>query len=291
MESPTTQGEESRRLWPDVGLYLLLTFGFAWLLWGFWVFAMPPGGLVLSPAFIACAIIGGFAPSLAAFAVTFYRGGMPAVRKLLATARRPVRWGYALIALAAIPAATALACGVQILMGLKLQWPDPSLLAMALVWPVMAALGEEFGWRAFLASRLVPALGLIPSALLIGIVWGVWHLPADYIGLKAYGEWFGLAFLLNGPVVLTAHSIAISMLWARTGQSTLTPLLYHWSVTFSAIVAPVASGSTGAMLLSTSVGVAAVWVAALLVLIWHRDDSRPRSLWNPREISSTIENE
>ena len=42
-----------------IALFLALTFGWAWLLWGHWVFAMPPGGLVLSPAFLLMAVVGG----------------------------------------------------------------------------------------------------------------------------------------------------------------------------------------------------------------------------------------
>lgn len=71
---------------------------------------MPPGGLVIGPAFIACAIIGGFAPSLAAIVVNASRGGLEEVAKLLATIRRPVAWPYVFFALAAVPVATAAAC-------------------------------------------------------------------------------------------------------------------------------------------------------------------------------------
>jgi membrane protease YdiL (CAAX protease family) len=233
---------------------------------------MPPGGLVISPAFIACAIIGGFAPSLAAIMVSAIRGGRGEVGRLLSTARRPLRAGDTLLALALVPAATLVSCGVQLLTGLQLRWPDPALLAMALVWPIMAALGEEFGWRGFLLPRLAAAWGLLPAALAIGIVWGVWHLPADFVGLKGYGNWFWLAFLINGPIVLTAHSIIVTWLWQRSGHSTLVALLYHWSVTASAIVAPASTAEGPAGLWSAAAGAAILWVVAIALVVARRAD-------------------
>jgi hypothetical protein len=51
---------------------------------------MPPGGLVVSPAFIACTIVGGLAPSLAGLATLWIETGPVGARELLATAFRPV---------------------------------------------------------------------------------------------------------------------------------------------------------------------------------------------------------
>ena len=48
--------------------FLLGTFGWAWVLWGSWVMAMPSGGLRISAAFLTCALLGGLAPSRGAIA-------------------------------------------------------------------------------------------------------------------------------------------------------------------------------------------------------------------------------
>ncbi len=101
------------QFWPPVGLYLALTFAFAWLLLGYWVVAMPAGGLVISPAFIVCAIVGGFAPSLAAIVASWRDAGRAAVGALLSTARRPVSLPYILLAIDLVPLATCLAWFAQ----------------------------------------------------------------------------------------------------------------------------------------------------------------------------------
>lgn len=256
-----------------VPLFLLLTFGWAWALWGYWVVAMPPGGLVIGPAFILCAIIGGFAPSLAALAVAARQSGRLGLAALLAPFRN-WRLGPVVLAVALLlaPASALLSALVQSVALGPLRWPEPPLLLMALIWPLLAALGEEIGWRGFLLPRLVPPLGLLPAAIVIGLVWGVWHLPPDFIALKGYGDWFWLAFLINGPLVLTAHSIIMAWLYRRTNGSLVAATLYHFSITASAIVAPSAGAEGLSGVLAALTGAVFVWLAALALLAFRRSD-------------------
>jgi len=77
------------------------------------------------------------------------------------------------------------------------------LVAAVLISPVLnalATLGEEFGWRAYLLPKLMP-LGGRKAALLIGVIWGVWHWPVILMGYE-YGfnypgfPWIGLLLFL-----------------------------------------------------------------------------------------------
>jgi membrane protease YdiL (CAAX protease family) len=261
-----------RRSLPVI-LFLLGTFLWAWVLWGYWVFAMPPGGLVVTPAFIACAIIGGLAPSLAALAVSYGFGGREAVIALIAPLSRwRIGWSVATVALLLAPIATGASVLLQAWLIGPLKWPQPSLLALALVWPLFAALGEELGWRGYLFPRLALRLDLIAAAILVGLIWGLWHLPADYVALKGYGGWFIVAFLLNGPVVLAAHAIIMAWIWSRTGGSTFAAVLYHVSITASAIVAPTAGSDGLPGILAAACGTGVMWLAALTLLIFRRSE-------------------
>lgn len=256
-----------------IWLFLAGTFGWAWLLWGYWVVAMPPGGLQVGPAFIVCAIAGGFAPSLAALAVTFAQDGRHGVVELL---KPLLRWrigrGMAAVILLLVPAPTAVSVALQAAFVGPLKSPDPAILLMALVWPVMAALGEELGWRGYLMPRLNPRLTLLAAAVVTGLVWGLWHLPADYVALKGHGGWFWAAFLLNGPVVLTAHAIIMAWIWNRTGGSTLAATLYHMTITASAMLAPSAGSDGLPGVLAAACGAGVMWGAASLLLVLRRDD-------------------
>ena len=37
--------------------------------------------------------------------------------------------------------------------------------------------GEEYGWRFFLQPRLQKKFGKIKGVILLGVIWGIWHLP------------------------------------------------------------------------------------------------------------------
>lgn len=258
----------------SVWLFLAGTFGWAWLLWGYWVFAMPPGGLQISAAFVICAIVGGLAPSLAALAVSAIDGGAAVAALLRPLTALRVPPTFYLVALLLMPLTFAASAGLQALLIGPIRWPEPALLGMALVWPLLAGLGEEIGWRGFLLPRLERRYGLLPAAMLIGVIWGFWHLPPDYIALKGYGGWFVLAFLLNGPVVLTAHSIILAWLWRGTQGSLAIAVAYHWSVTASAIAAPSASADGLAGVQAAAIGAALVWLAAGTLLVLRRHDLR-----------------
>lgn len=57
--------------------------------------------------------------------------------------------------------------------------------------------GEEYGWRGFLQDELA-GIGLRRSALLIGLIWGVWHIPILLTGVHTYpptGTGFATAFV------------------------------------------------------------------------------------------------
>ncbi len=250
-------------------VFLFGTFLWAWALWGYWIPAMPASGLVITPAFLACAIIGGFAPSLAAIATSWLIGGREAVGHLLhgLTHWRAPPLHYAL-ALGIVPGTTILLTALQPIVIGPIKALDPSIMAMAAVWPIMAALGEELGWRGFFFPRLTRQFGLMGAAIVVGLVWGLWHLPADYIGLKGYGSLFWLAFFVNGPLVLTAHALIMAWLWRRTGANLVMMVLYHWSITASAMLAPVAGGQDWIGLASAAFNAAAFWVVA--ALLWVR---------------------
>jgi membrane protease YdiL (CAAX protease family) len=47
--------------------------------------------------------------------------------------------------------------------------------------------GEELGWRGYLLPKLM-ALGKVKAYLLVGVVWGLWHLPLILIGFTYQGR-------------------------------------------------------------------------------------------------------
>lgn len=42
-------------------------------------------------------------------------------------------------------------------------------------------LGEEYGWRGYLQSKMIIKYGAGKGLILLGLIWGYWHLPLDLI--------------------------------------------------------------------------------------------------------------
>ena len=81
------------------------------------------------------------------------------------------------------------------------------------------ALGEEIGWRGFLAPRLVAKFGFTGGAILAGIVWALWHLPLILLGSYNNGTpwWFGFScfavMVISSSVILTWLRLVSKSVW------------------------------------------------------------------------------
>ncbi len=73
----------------------------------------------------------------------------------------------------------------------------------------VVAVGEEFGWRAFLQGHLVEHLGLTRGVILLGLIWSFWHLPSLLAGYN-YPE----TPILGALVIFPLELVAVSMFMA-----------------------------------------------------------------------------
>jgi membrane protease YdiL (CAAX protease family) len=89
------------------------------------------------------------------------------------------------------------------------------------------ALGEEVGWRGFLAPQLTARFGFKAGALLTGIVWTVWHLPLVFFADYNNGapSWFGVTCFV---ALMIGMSVIAAWLRLRSG-SLWTAAVFHAS--------------------------------------------------------------
>jgi membrane protease YdiL (CAAX protease family) len=84
-------------------------------------------------------------------------------------------------------------------------------------------LGEEFGWRGFALPCLLRMRPPLAAALLLGVVWGFWHLPAFFIPTLSQSRLWFPVFLLNSM----ALSVLMTWLYRRTSGDLLLMVLVH----------------------------------------------------------------
>jgi uncharacterized protein len=96
----------------------------------------------------------------------------------------------------------------------------------------MLAFGEEFGWRGYLLPKLLP-LGEVKAALIVGLIWGPWHLPVLIVGLN-YPEQPITAVLAVFLLSATLLSLLHTRFYVASGYSLIAVSLLHGSLnTFS----------------------------------------------------------
>ncbi|MGJ3233269.1 MAG: CPBP family glutamic-type intramembrane protease [Oceanicaulis sp.] len=80
---------------------------------------------------------------------------------------------------------------------------------------VLITANEELGWRGWLQPRLA-GLGFWPSAIVIGLIWGVWHAPIILMGHNYPGMgWIGVALMCAFTTGLTPY---IALMRERSGH-------------------------------------------------------------------------
>jgi len=248
--------------WGPLVKFFVLTYA---LMWACFISVAVTGIPIYAPLGGALVLLGTFAPSLVALWLTARTEGDSGVRALLGGVLKwqvPARW-Y-LFALAYIPAIKLTAALIHRLA--TGAWPrfgdDPwyfILGAIAVSTPFQA--GEEIGWRGYALPRLAARFGLARASILLGLIWGFWHLPQFFIPeADTYGQ-----SLVVYVLQVTALSVAMAWLYARTNGSLLLVMLLHAAVNNAKDIVPSAlPGASNPFALSASL---VAWLTVTLLWI------------------------
>lgn len=256
--------------------FFLLTFLWSWCWWLSPILSTSAAEFTngaLPPTFFIFAIVGGFGPSIAGIVMAKIVGKdeTVALTSALKKTRFPFKW-Y-LFAFLFAPFITGVQALLHALTGREVFFNiAPVMLVMGFVWPVFAAFGEEIGWRGFALPQMLQKYGALKASVILGIIWGFWHLPTDYIAYSNYGLWFIPVFLLFGPINLTAHAVIMTFLYKKTGGSLFAMICYHFSITLCGILTPSFSFSGPADdTVKTMVTVAVFVAAAVLIAVFSKE--------------------
>jgi CAAX protease family protein len=97
-------------------------------------------------------------------------------------------------------------------------------LPMAFIIQIFSSsLGEELGWRGFALPRLQSRRSALLSAIIIGAIWGLWHIPRMWTPGQAF-DYANFAWFLIG---ITLDSILYAWIFNNTRGSLVPVVLFH----------------------------------------------------------------
>jgi membrane protease YdiL (CAAX protease family) len=253
-----------------------------------WLVLLVLGGLLGLPAGIVVLFFT-VGPIAAAVIMTAIIDGRTGLRHLL---RRVVFWRVSLrwylVALLGIPLVILLATLALpgALASFQPMSPVRWLVTYGVVFVITGIAGgplfEEPGWRGFALPRLQAQLGPLGGTLLLGVLWGVWHLPQYYL-VPAWAEENGGRSLASvGTFLLIVLALAPLMTWLfnHTQGSVLLAILAHASVNTAQLVVvnqlfPSAANETINLLLAFAV-VALVLIVVTRGRLGYSEEGLPR---------------
>ena len=201
--------------------YVALTFALAI---PFWV-AGGLSNLQLLPALPVSAL--GFVCPLGAATILVYReNGRAGVMTLLKRSfdvRRVEAKIWYVPTILLMPCIMVVSFGALHLLGVYLPDPQFSLVTALTLFGIffIAALAEELGWSGYAIEPLQDRFGALWAALLLGVVWAVWH----FIPLLEAQR--SLSFIGWWSLGTVATRVIITWLYNNTGRSVFVAALFH----------------------------------------------------------------
>lgn len=187
-------------------------------------------GILMFPAML-------LGPVLSSLILTHLLAGRSGLRDLFARMRRfrfPLYWYAALL----IPPALIF----TVLLTMKtLVSPvfTPGSFLIGILFGIPAGFFEEIGWMGFAFPRMSRAWGALPAAILLGILWGLWHFPViDYLGTATPHGDYKLPYFLAFICAMTAMRVIIAWTYSNTGSILLAQLLHIASTGSLVIFSP-----------------------------------------------------
>jgi membrane protease YdiL (CAAX protease family) len=239
--------------------FFVLTFAFTWGIAAL-ILLVPSvieavfGKMSASNPIFIIAVAG---PTFAATILTFARGGWAGLGALY---RRLIKWRFGLQWYAAILVGLPLIAFVA--SRVTESRPSDALSAPAIFFGLLlnqlllGPLGEELGWRGFALPRLLQRYTPLAASLILGAIWGVWHLPAFFVsGLPQSG--LSIPMFLFGALCM---AVLATWIFHHTSGSVLSVVLFHY----------MANVSTSVFGTPFSAFAMAMALAAVLVLISDR---------------------
>ena len=145
----------------------------------------------------------------------------------------------------------------------------PNFFLMGALVGIPAGLFEEIGWTGFALPRMIREHDALTPAILLGLLWGLWHLPAiNFLGAATPHGAYWLVYFLAFAAAMTAIRVLITWTYVNT-KSVLLSQLMHISSTSSLVVFSPGRISPADEATWYAVYAAALWLCVALVALTH----------------------
>jgi membrane protease YdiL (CAAX protease family) len=114
--------------------------------------------------------------------------------------------------------------------GIRILARQPYMIFMFLFFGLISGpFNEEFGWRGFALDRLIVRYGFWIGSIIMGFIWGIWHLPwYFYPGNGQYILWHVSPVHRIEYIVSTITlSYVVSIVYIKTKRSILSGFFVH----------------------------------------------------------------
>lgn len=233
-------------------VFFIATYFISWILW------LP---LILFGE-SKVIIFGSFGPTITAMVLTFLLNGTVGIKALLKkfTIWKVRSFWYlfsflstAVIVLITIAIFRVLEDKVFIFNDIR-QW---YLIIVAFVYVFfLSVLGEEIGWRGYALPRLQKRYSALTSSVIIGVIWGLWHLPLFFIKGNFHQSIPIILFLIQA----IALSVIYTWIYNNTKGSLLIVHIFHAASNVTLGVLPVLPMDVGN-------DIRPLWVTVIILVI------------------------
>jgi len=250
--------------------YFILAYAFAWILYPL---------ILISPVY---GVPGLFAPALAAVVVSAVLGGRSEVGRLLrklAIWRVDFIWYIVALGLPALLSFMVAVAGRF--------FGGEAVLELSPITPLgvvifILVVGEEIGWRGFAQPRLETDRSPLIAALILGVLWGIWHLPNFFVAGLPHHEIPLAAFV----IYTSGLSVLAAWLLKQTQGSVLIATLLHGATNTFGFLTPGLPTATRWWLTAAAYTAAGLSVAIFYGARLHRSlevkgAKESRSLFTP----------
>ncbi len=210
--------------------FMIITFGMAWtciaVLIVFPEFVVSYIGEIhaANPLFMLAV----YSPAIAAIIVVGKHGGIPGLKAFFSRILLwKAHWGWYVFLILGIPCLFYMGAALK---GNLIEEFVPDLTVGEAVSAIafMLILGpmEEFGWRGVALPLLQKRLYPFWAGILLGGIWGIWHLPAFFLSGVPQNGWTFLPFLAGAMSI----GVIVTPLFNSSRGSILLPFLFHWQL-------------------------------------------------------------